>query len=60
MNNAHAALAVYLQKIRLERDRVDVAESMVPADYAQCSDLIPVILDTCLLRALLKVGKEEN
>jgi hypothetical protein len=58
MNNAHAALAVYLQKIRLERKELwnYPAEAEVPTEFAQCSELVAVVLDTSLLRALLKVG----
>ena len=63
LENAHRALAMYLQKVRLKMLKKHLSKTgpkfltvdETPSDYQQCGDLVPVILDTCLLKALLRV-----
>ncbi len=56
LENAHRALAAYLQRLRAESKELFAAPAQeVPMDYQLCGDLVPVVLDTSLLRALLKI-----
>jgi tetratricopeptide (TPR) repeat protein len=56
LENAHRALAAYLQRLRAEnKDLFAAPPQDVPTDYQLCGELVSVVLDTSLLRALLKI-----
>lgn len=59
LDNAFRALGSYLQRVRAERAEAVAAavaaDAPIPEEYNACADLPDVILDTALLRALLKI-----
>ena len=57
LENAYKALALYLQKVRLEyvEEAIKLETSEIPVEYNQCGELIPVVLDTSLMKCLIKI-----